>query len=100
MLLVLQQGRVLHEAYPNGFGANEAHKIYSGTKSFWCLAALAAEEEGILRLKDRAADTITEWQGDRLKSRITIRQLLDFSSGLDPFFELHEDGIKDRDKRG
>ena len=97
-LLVLQQGRVLHEAYPNGFGANEAHKIYSGTKSFWCLAALAAEEEGILRLKDRAADTITEWQGDRLKSRITIRQLLDFSSGLDPFFELHEDGIKDRDR--
>lgn len=97
-LLVLQKDRVLHEEYPNGFAANEAHKIYSGTKSFWCLAALAAEEEGILRLKDRASDTITEWQGDGLKSRITIRQLLDFSSGLDPFFELHEDGIKDRDR--
>jgi CubicO group peptidase (beta-lactamase class C family) len=96
-LLVLQHGRVLHEEYPNGFVANEAHKIYSGTKAFWCLAALAAEEEGILRLKHRAADTIKEWEGDRLKSRITIRQLLDFSSGLDPFFELHEDGIKDRD---
>jgi CubicO group peptidase (beta-lactamase class C family) len=96
--LVLQRGRVLREEYPNGFAANGAHKIYSGTKSFWCLAALAAEEEGILRLKDRAAGTIAEWQGDRLKSRITIRQLLDFSSGLDPFFELHEDGIRDRDR--
>jgi len=96
--LVLQRGRVVYEDYPNGFAANQAHKIYSGTKSFWCLAALAAEEEGILRLKDRAADTITEWQGDRLKSRITIRQLLDFSSGLDPYFELHEDGIRDRDR--
>ena len=96
-LLILQHGKVLHEEYPNGFAPNEAHKIYSGTKAFWCLAALAAEEEGILRLKDRAADTITEWQGDRLKSRIAIRQLLDFSSGLDPFFELHEDGIRDRD---
>ncbi|MCE9518857.1 MAG: beta-lactamase family protein [Verrucomicrobia bacterium] len=96
-LLVMQQGKILHESYSNGCLANEPHKIYSGTKSFWCLAALAAEEERILRLKDRAADTITEWRGDRLKSSITIRQLLDFSSGLDPFFELHEDGIKDRD---
>ncbi len=97
-LLIVQQGKILHESYTNGCRANEAHKIYSGTKSFWCLAALAAEEEGILQLKDRAADTITEWQSDRLKSRITIRQLLDFSSGLDPFFELHEDGVKDRDR--
>src|SRR5262249_14745900 len=26
----------------------------------------------------------------------TIRQLLDFTSGLDPYFELHEDGLRDR----
>lgn len=97
-MLVLQQGRVIFENYPNGYVVNEAHKIYSGTKAFWCLAALAAEEDGILRLKDRAADTISEWQGDRRKSRITIRQLLDFTSGLDPFFELHQDGIRDRDR--
>lgn len=96
-LLILQQGRVLHEDYPNGFHPNEAHKIYSGTKAFWNLAALAAEEDGILRLRDRAADTLGEWRADRRKSRITIRQLLDFTSGLDPFFELHEDGLSDRD---
>ncbi|HEY2574349.1 MAG TPA: serine hydrolase domain-containing protein [Verrucomicrobiaceae bacterium] len=97
-LLVLQHGGVIYENYPNGFVVNEAHKIYSGTKGFWCLAALAAEEDGVLRLKDQAADTIHEWQDDRQKSRITIRQLLDFTSGLDPYFELHEDGISDRDR--
>lgn len=97
-LLIIQHGKILHESYSNGFRADQAHKIYSGTKSFWSLAALAAEEDGVIHLKERAADTITEWRGDRLKSRITIRQLLDFSSGLDPFFELHEDGIKDRDR--
>lgn len=95
-LLVLQQGRVVFEDYPNGFAANGAHKIYSGTKAFWCLAGLAAQEEGILRLDERAADSLAEWAGDRLRSRITIRQLLDFTSGLDPFFELHEDGIGNR----
>ena len=96
-LLITQGERVIFEDYPNGFHANEGHKIYSGTKGFWNLAAVAAEEDGILRLKERAVDTLPEWEGDRLKSRITIRQLLNFSSGLDPYFELHEDGIRDRD---
>ena len=35
---------------------------------------------------------------DSLKSRITIRQLLDFTSGLDPTFGLHQDGFQDRDE--
>lgn len=97
-LLVIQRGKTIYEEYPNGFAANEAHKIYSGTKGFWNLAALAAEEDGILSLKERAADTLPEWRDDKMRSRITIRQLLDFTSGLDPFFELHEDGISDRDE--
>lgn len=96
-LLVMQHGKVIFEDYPNGFSANEAHKIYSGTKAFWNLAALAAEEDGIITLNEHAADTLPEWRDDKQRSRITIRQLLDFTSGLDPFFELHQDGISDRD---
>ncbi len=97
-LLVIQHGKTIFEEYPNGFAANEAHKIYSGTKAFWNLAALAAEEDGILSLNEHAADTLPEWRDDKQRSRITIRQLLDFTSGLDPYFELHEDGISDRDE--
>lgn len=97
-LLIIQNGKAIFEEYPNGFSANEPHKIYSGTKGFWNLAALAAAEDGILELNERAADTLPEWREDKWKSRITIRQLLDFTSGLDPYFELHGDGISDRDE--
>ncbi len=96
-LLVIQHGRTIFEDYPNGHAAGEPHKIYSGTKAFWNLAALAAVEEGILALDDRAAETITEWRGDAGKSRITIRQLLDFTSGLDAENHLHSTDVGNRD---
>lgn len=90
--LALQNGQVLLEQ-----SAGEAHKIYSGTKAFWGLAALAAAEDGLLSLDDRVADTIPSWQSDSRKARVTIRQLLDFSAGLAPVFYLHNDNPGDRD---
>ena len=53
-MLVIQHGRTIFEDYPNGHAAGEAHKIYSGTKAFWNLAALAAAEEGIIAQIGRA----------------------------------------------
>lgn len=96
-LLVIQGGKTIWEEYTGGSSETETNKIYSGTKAFWNLAALAAEEDGLLTLNEAAADTVTEWRGDDQRARITIRQLLDFSSGLDPTFYLHREGLKDRD---
>lgn len=96
-LLVIQHGGTLWEDYPNGRAAAEEHKIYSGTKAFWNLAALAAVQDGILTLDERAAATITEWRSDAGKARITIRQLLDFTSGLDAANHLHSTDVSDRD---
>ena len=96
-LLVIQNGKTVLESYPGDHSAQEAHKIYSGTKGFWVLAALAAEEEGILKLDERVADTIEEWRSDDRKKHITIRQLLDFTSGLEPMSLLHGDTVPDRD---
>jgi CubicO group peptidase (beta-lactamase class C family) len=90
--LAIQNGQTLLEQ-----NANEGHKIYSGTKAFWCLAALAAAEEGLLSLDENVANTIPAWQSDPRKSRITIRQLLDFSAGLEPVNRLHNDNPGDRD---
>ncbi len=95
-LLIMQDGKTLHESYAEGHTRRERHRIYSGTKAFWCLTALAAEKDGILRLDESVSDTITEWQKDRSKKKITLRQLLDFSSGLEPLFALHENSYKDR----
>src|SRR4028119_2432438 len=78
-LLIMQGGKTLHEQ-----NANDSRKIYSGTKAFWCLAGLAAAPDGLLSLDERVADTIPEWRNDPRKSRVTIRQLLDFSGGLEP----------------
>lgn len=90
--LAVQNGQTLLEQ-----NAGEPHKIYSGTKAFWCLAALAAEEDGLLRLDEHVADTIAAWKTDPRRTRITIRQLLDFSAGLEPVNRLHNENPGDRD---
>src|SRR5205085_9776501 len=90
--LAIQHGQTLLEQ-----GAREPHKIYSGTKAFWGLAALAAAEDGLLSLDERVCETIPAWKADPRKARVTIRQLLDFSSGLEPVFSLHNENPGDRD---
>jgi len=90
--LAIQDGRTLLEQ--NG---KTPHRIYSGTKAFWDLAALAAAEHGLLRLDERVSDTITSWRSDPRRAQVTIRQLLDFDSGLEPEFFLHETQSEDRD---
>jgi CubicO group peptidase (beta-lactamase class C family) len=96
-LLICKDGRIIFEDYPRGHSAYEAHKIYSGTKGFWILAGLKAVEEGIIDLDQRVADTIPEWNAEPGKSRVTLRQLLSFSSGLDAANSLHGDGFENRD---
>src|SRR5205085_12618972 len=81
--LAIQDGRTLLEQ-----NAKTPYKIYSGTKAFWNLAALAAAEDGLLNLDARVAETITSWRNDPRKAQMTIRQLLDFDSGLEPQFFL------------
>lgn len=97
-LLVVQRGKTILEEYANGNSAGKAHKIYSGTKAFWGLAALAAVEDGLLDLDERVSHTLPEWRDDPRRSRVTLRALLDFSSGLEPGFFLHRDGVRDRNR--
>ncbi len=61
------------------------------------MAALAAAEDGLLSLDERVGDTIPSWNADPRKARVTIRQLLDFSCGLEPVFSLHNNNPGDRD---
>ena len=96
-LLIVENGRTVHEQYLDGGGAGTARRIYSGTKAFWSLAALTAAQDGLLNLDERVAETIPSWRDDPRKSRVTIRQLLDFSAGLEPAYHLHRDDPGDRD---
>jgi CubicO group peptidase (beta-lactamase class C family) len=96
-MLVMQNGKIVFEHYANGGGADMRCKIFSGTKSFWGLAALCAVRDSLIKLDDRVADTITEWKNDSRKSHITVRQLLNQTDGIEPAPHLHSDSIRDRD---
>ena len=96
VLVVQEHGKRVFAQAANSGSLAAAGKIYSGTKMFWILAGLAAEEDGLLGLDERVADTIGEWADGTARARVTIRQLLDFTSGLEPNFALHGDGLADR----
>lgn len=95
-VLVIQNGKTIFEHYANGGGTDMRCKIFSGTKSFWGIAALCAVRDGFFKLDDRVADTITEWKSDPRKSQITIRQLLNQTDGVEPAPHLHSESIRDR----
>ena len=44
--------------------------------------AIAAQQDGLLSLDEPASKTLTEWQGDPLREKITLRQLLNLTSGI------------------
>src|SRR5213596_3206233 len=95
-MLVMQNGRTIFEHYANGGSSGGRWPIFSGTKSFWGIAALAAVREGLFKLDDFVSDTITEWKSDPRKSRITIRQLLSQTDGIEGASRLHRASIRDR----
>src|SRR5437899_501476 len=98
-MLVMQNGQTIFEHYANGGMANGRWPIFSGTKSFWGIAALVAAQEGLIKLDDRVADTIAEWKSPAEaghKSQITIRQLLNQTDGIEPAPHLHSESIRDR----
>jgi CubicO group peptidase (beta-lactamase class C family) len=95
-ILVIQNGRTIFEHYANGGSVNGRWPIFSGTKSFWGIAALAAVHDGLFRLDDVVSDTITEWKSDPRKSQITIRQLLSQTDGIEAASRLQRPSIRER----
>ncbi len=68
-LVVSRAGTIIHESYASGFDASSPHALYSGTKSFWGIAALAAHDDGLLDLDER------------VKDGINVRMLLNLTAG-------------------
>ncbi len=81
-LLIEHAGELVLEHYGEGFSAESPHPLYSGTKSFWGVLAVAAEQDGILVLDEPVAASISEWREDPRRSRVTLRELLQLTSGI------------------
>lgn len=83
-LLIYSQGRLVSERYANGYNKATPHRLASGTKSFSGVLAAMAVRDGLLSsLDEKVSETLTEWKTSALRSRISYRQLLSLSSGID-----------------
>ncbi len=97
-LIVWQRGRTRLERYANGGAKRTEQRVFSVTKSFWGLAALRMQQEGLLRLGEKVSDTVVEWKDDPLRREILVSDLLGMQSGLDPAYALLDgDGTRDRE---
>jgi CubicO group peptidase (beta-lactamase class C family) len=80
-LVIARAGTVVEEWFAEGWSADRAHALYSGTKSFWGPAAVCAQEDGVLQLDEPVVHTIDEWRDDPVKARVTLRMLLSLTAG-------------------
>jgi CubicO group peptidase (beta-lactamase class C family) len=75
-------GRIIVSEFGDDFKPGRPHALYSGTKSFWGVAALFAQTDGLLELDELVADTVPQWQADPWKRRVTLRMLLSLTAGF------------------
>ncbi|MBV8368650.1 MAG: serine hydrolase [Candidatus Eremiobacteraeota bacterium] len=80
-LLVQRGEQIVLERYGGGYHEEKPHALYSGTKSFWGVLAVAAQHDGLLQLDEPVARTIASW-AEGAKARVTLRQLLQLTSGI------------------
>lgn len=81
-LLIVTDSETVLERYANGYDAAKPHALYSGTKSFWGVAAAAAHDDGLLELDEPVAHTVAAWRDDGRRARVTLRELLALTSGI------------------
>ena len=60
---------------------------------------MAAIDDGLFTLDEVVSATITEWKTDPRRSKITVRELLSFSSGLEAPRRLLAEKKTDLNKR-
>ncbi|MHB6911527.1 serine hydrolase domain-containing protein [Streptomyces sp. DB-54] len=81
--LVLRNGRLTHEWYRDGVGPTTRLSSWSAAKSVVSLLAGQAIEQGRLREDDRLVDILPQLKTSGAYDAITVRDLLDMTSGVD-----------------
>ncbi len=68
-VLVMVRGEVIFEDYAPGWTADKPHLLASGTKSFCGVMAACAVHDGLLKLDEKVAETLTEWKEENVNLR-------------------------------
>ncbi|MGZ8734153.1 MAG: serine hydrolase domain-containing protein [Acidimicrobiia bacterium] len=79
-LVVVRDGKLAGEWYFRGTGPETAQNVFSVTKSVSSTLVGIAQDDGDLRIADRVATWIPEWQ-DTPSDAVTVRNLLSNDSG-------------------
>jgi CubicO group peptidase (beta-lactamase class C family) len=82
-LLIARDGKLVHERYAKGYTADNRFVTASMHKAVVALAYGLAIADGKISLDDPLGQHLTEFS-DHPHGRITIRQLLEMTSGLQP----------------
>lgn len=83
-VVVMKGDKIVFEDYAMQGSKDLPWMLASGTKSFSGVMCAAAIEDKLIKgFDEKVAETITEWKSDPRKSKITIRQLLSLTSGID-----------------
>lgn len=81
-LLVWIGDELVLEDYAEGYDPDTPHILTEASTLLTGLLALAAVDDGLIRLDDPVSQTLTEWQADPQKATVTISQLLHLVGGL------------------
>ncbi len=80
-LLILKDGKLVYEKYARGYDKTKKHLSWSVAKSFTSALTGAAAQQGKLSVDDGICKYLSGMRDD--VCRITVRNLLEFSSGWD-----------------
>ena len=93
-VLVLRGGRIVAEAYGDGWGPDKSSQLASAAKSVLSVLVGICIDQGHIKSVDQSAADFIPWWRNTPKQAITIRHLLTMTSGLD------FNGLKLRDIAG
>jgi CubicO group peptidase (beta-lactamase class C family) len=72
-----------YERYEPGWSRWKSQRIGNSSQCFAGVVAALAVQDEMFRFDDPVCATITEWASDEKKSKVTIRQLLTLTSGIE-----------------
>ena len=94
--VVLHHGRIVEEWYADGIDASTTLSSWSVAKSMMSLLAAQAIAEGRLRMDTRVVDVLPDLAtGGTDYDRVTVRDLLDMTSGIDAPESYEGDPVAD-----
>jgi CubicO group peptidase (beta-lactamase class C family) len=81
-LLVWKNNVLTYENYHHGYNSSKPHMLHEVSTLLAGLMAIAAINDGLIKLDEPVSNIIDQWKDDPKKAKITISQLLHLTSGI------------------